>query len=527
MRKQYLRVFSFVTAVNLLLVLHIETSGNLREGWQQNYVKGFQWWDMILFLILFLVLYGGTMVFVEKVFPKVQCAFHNYGIKQNSWSKRSVFWCTFFFLFAIWFFFFLVFYPGTAMNDTIYILRNPKELCYQHPVLYILYTYAFYRIGVACGNPSLGLALLSLVQTLAMDYVVSYAITYLYKKKAAMWLCIVFACYFAFVPLFFTYAVSAIKDTPFSICLFYFCVLLLELAESRGELLNDTKYCLKCMLTICVITGFRSNGVMIMIGALVLLLVVYKRYWKQMLVSFLLPIGVSCILSEFFMPVGVEKLFQEKVAIPLQQVSAVVASGGELTAKQEEYLYRLLPEEKWQNYAPSCADNIKWDDEFDRQYLNETKAEFLKIWVELFPENVSTYVQAYIMETYGIWGLETRNGEQYYVKDIYPNDLGLYQDSPLPEGIRKLVYTYYCNRFTYRYLSEGTAFLILFGVTLMMLYAKKYQAAAAFSPIWMCFVSLMVATPIAFAFRYVFVMALLFPFLLIMPFWILEEERVQ
>ena len=108
MRKQYLRVFSFVTAVNLLLVLHIETSGNLREGWQQNYVKGFQWWDMILFLILFLVLYGGTMVFVEKVFPKVQCAFHNYGIKQNSWSKRSVFWCTFFFLFAIWFFFFLV-----------------------------------------------------------------------------------------------------------------------------------------------------------------------------------------------------------------------------------------------------------------------------------------------------------------------------------------------------------------------------------------------------------------------------------
>ena len=80
MRKQYLRVFSFVTAVNLLVVSHIETSGNLREGWQQNYVKGFQWWDVILFLILFLVLYGGAMVFVEKVFPKVQCAFHNYGI---------------------------------------------------------------------------------------------------------------------------------------------------------------------------------------------------------------------------------------------------------------------------------------------------------------------------------------------------------------------------------------------------------------------------------------------------------------
>lgn len=528
MRKRYLKVFSFVTAINLLLVSHIETSGNLRDGMEQNYIEAFHWWDIVFFIALCFACYKSADVFTGKVMPKLQNVFEKKCMKEEQrWKTSRVFVIAFLFIFIIWFFFFLVFYPGTAMNDTIYILKNPDALCYQHPVLYIMYTHCFYRIGVALGNPNLGLAFLSLAQMLAMDYAISYTITYLYKKKIAVWFCMMFACYFSFAPLFSTYAVSAIKDTPFSICLFYFVVLLCELAESKGELFDDTGFCLKCMPVICVITGFRSNGVLIIIGSLLILLGVYKKFWKQMLVSFLIPICVACMLSEFFMPVGVEKLFQEKVGVPLQQVSAVVAGGGELSTEQEEYLYRLLPEEKWQNYAPSCSDNIKWDDDFDREYLNETREEFIKVWLELMPENIATYVEAYIMNTYGIWGIETRNGEQYYVKDIYPNDLGLYQDSPLPDRIRTLCYTFYCNRFTYRYLSAGTAFWVLFMITLMIFSYKKYQYAAAFSPVWMCFLSLLVATPIAFAFRYVFVLALLFPFLLVAPFLVRKMGEIR
>ena len=122
------------------------------------------------------------------------------------------------------------------------------------------------------------------------------------------------------------------------------------------------------------------------------------------------------------------------------------------------------------------------------------------------------------MNTYGIWGIETRNSEQYYIKDIWQNELGLYQDSPLPAPIRDFFYRIYCNRFTYRYLSAGTAFWVLLMITLFGLYKGYYRYVIAFSPAWLCFLSLMASTPIAFAFRYVFFMALLFPFLLIMPF---------
>lgn len=520
MKKIYLWIFSILTSGNLLLVTHIESSGNLRDGMQLNYIRDFCWWELLIAAVVCGVCYRMADWFAEKGITGLQGIFFRYCIddmEEKRLQEGKVFRCVFLSIFSVWFFFFLVMYPGTAMNDTIFIMEDPWKHCGQHPVLYILYTCFFYKIGMWLGRPNTGLALLSIVQMALMDYVISYAICYFYKKKLAGKLCLLLAGYFAFAPLFSTYAVSAIKDTPFSIALFYLIILLLEMSDSKGECIKDMGFCIRCMLGVFVLVSFRSNGLLIGAGTLVVLFIVYKGHRMALLVSFLVPVSISCLLSEFFMPMGVEKLFSEKIAIPLQHVSAAVASEGDLSEAQREYLYKLLPKEEWQSYAPCCADNIKWNSAFDREYLNDTKAGFLRLWLELMPQYFPAYVESYIMNTYGVWGIGTRNSEQYYVKDIYPNELGLYQDSPLPNGIRDFVYRFYCNRFTYRYLSEGTVFWILFVVTLGFIAKKEYRRAVAFCPSWICFMSLMLATPIAFAFRYVFFLALLFPFLLLLP----------
>ncbi|MDE6055043.1 MAG: hypothetical protein K2G55_15085, partial [Lachnospiraceae bacterium] len=183
-----------------------------------------------------------------------------------------------------------------------------------------------------------------------------------------------------------------------------------------------------------------------------------------------------------------------------------------------QYLYRLLPEEEWQNYSPGCSDTLKWNEQFDREYLNQTKGQFIRIWGQLLLKNPRVCAEAYLLGTYGIWGIETRNKEQYYSKKIWENTLGLYQNSPLPESLRQLIVVYYCNRFTYGYLSMGTAYWLLFAVTLWLLYRKLYQYVVITVPLWLLFVSLLVATPIAFAFRYGFVIAMAFPFYVLLPF---------
>lgn len=404
------------------------------------------------------------------------------------------------------------------MNDTIYILQDPKGLSYQHPVLYILYTYGFYRLGVLMNNPNAGLALLSVFQMVCMDYVLTYAIALLHKNSGKYAVCVVLTLYFGVSPLFATYAVSAIKDTPFSIAVFMLMALLYEAGITKGKVLLNRGCCVYIWICLFVMVGFRSNGLFMVIGTFVCVLMIYREQRGRLAIVWGSAVIAAMVLSACLMPRGVDKLFQEKVGIPIQQVAAVINKGTVLTSEQETYLYRLLPEEKWKNYAPGCSDIIKWDEEFDRVYLNDTRKEFMQIWLELMPHNPGVYMEAYIMNTYGVWGIETRNSEQYYFKDIYQNELGLYQDSPLPNIIYEFFYRFYCNRYTYCYLSAGTAFWVMFAVIIWLISCREYAKICAFVPMICCFISLLLAIPIAFAFRYVYVLAMAFPFYVIMPF---------
>lgn len=514
---RFIVLFSVYTAANIFLVCKVNGSEEVRDSWREVYIRRFHWWDILVFAALLVFVCFMARGFTGKVVPRLRALSARYAV-QASGDMRGFTGRTFLGIFAAWFVFFLAFYPGTAMNDTIYILKAPLELGNQHPFLYNMYLYAFYRIGCLLQNPNLGLAILSLVQMVGMAYVLARAVTMLRRRGAAVWLCRALTVYFGIAPLFPTYAVSAIKDTPFSVCLFGLLLLLYELASGKGAPLASKAFLLQLLLCMCGVAMFRNNGAIIVLGTAVVLGFCYRRYMGRIL---LISGGVLVVWitgNRLAAYTGIEPLFQERAAIPLQQTAAVIVKGGPLDDSEAQYLYRLLPEKSWQEYSPACSDTIKWNDAFDRAYLNQTKDRFMQIWGQLLCKNPKVCMEAYLLETYGIWGIETRNKEQYYNKEIWENTLGLYQDSPLPEPARRLIVDYYCNRFTYRYLSMGTAYWLLFAVTLWLLYQRAYHFAVVTLPLWLLFVGLLAATPIAFAFRYGFVVALAVPFYVILPF---------
>lgn len=516
----FLVLFSIYTSTNIFLVCKIQGSGEVRDSWQEVYMRHFHWWDLVLFAVLNGLIYMLLKYFVDRAVPKLRVLSVKYitGNTENTENTAGFFRKTYICIYAVWFVFFLVFYPGTAMNDTIHIIEDPIKLSNQHPILYNMYLYTFYRVGCFLQNPNLGLALLSLVQMTGMAYVLAKAIAMLRQRGSARWLCRTLTIYFGIAPLFPTYAVSAIKDTPFSICLFALLLLLYELAVGKGALLDSRPYQIKMSLWLFGIVSFRNNGVMIVLGLALVLCLLYKRHVKQLAFLFGGVMILWLLVTSLVTPAEKEPLFQERVGIPLQQTAAVIVKGRPLEADEAQYLYKLLPEEEWQNYAPGCSDILKWSKQFDRAYLNQTKGQFMRTWGKLLLKNPGVCTEAYLLGTYGIWGIETRNKEQYYNKEIWENTLGLYQSSPLPEPIRKLIYVYYCNRFTYRYLSMGTAYWLLLAVTLWLLYKRSYQFVVVAVPLWLLFASLLLATPIAFAFRYGFVIAMAFPFYVILPF---------
>ncbi len=511
-------IIALFTAINITLLSLIHGTSDLRATYQENYMRELQWWNLLIFVGVFVV-----MMWVQRLWGQysgaLQCKLHKVS-EQTQFLKGSLdkhgqikIGLT---LLIIWFLFFLVFYPGTAMNDTIYILRNPWEMSKQHPILYNLYTYGLVQLGSMLWNPNFGLALISLLQMTALSYVIAKAIRLFFDKSKCEWLCWLLTLYFGFAPLFFTYAFSAIKDTPFSICLFAIILLLYEMNDEKKT--GKWSYWIKLFLCMCGVIGFRSNGLLVVCASMLLVITLYRCYWKKLLIASLIACVGMSVTSSVLTPPTVERLFQETVGMQLQQVSAVVARGRELTSEQAKYLYTLIPKETWQMYAPCTADMLKWHEDFDREYLNETKKEFIKVWLELLPENLDVYAEAWVMNTYGFWGIETRNKEQYYQKKIFQNTLGLSQESPLPNWLQSVVYKYYCNRFTYGYLSAGTAVWFMFILTVWQIGQRQYKRAVVLAPMWCCWFSLLLATPIAFAFRYVFVLAILFPFMILIPF---------
>ena len=217
-------IFIILTACNLFLQYKINFTENVVDSWKNIYIRPFAWSDIVVAVGIVIAVTIGTMACKKYIYPVLYRLISHINEKKQVSQK-----CVFIFIFCAWFFFFLVFYPGTAMNDTIYILQDPYKLSYQHPILYNLYTYGFYKIGCKLGDPDLGLALLSLTQMAAMDYVLSKAIVVANNKGFGTSFCRILMLYFAFAPLFFTYAFSAIKDTPFSIILFYFVLFLIKI----------------------------------------------------------------------------------------------------------------------------------------------------------------------------------------------------------------------------------------------------------------------------------------------------------
>ena len=161
------------------------------------------------------------------------------------------------------------------MNDTINILENPWKLSNQHPILYNLYTYGLYKLGSFIWNENFGLALISLIQISLMAYVLSYAIYLLYKQGIMDWMCCLLIIYFSFAPVFSTYAVSAIKDTPFSIFLFGLIVLLYEAVRSHGTRWERPDFWIKVGICCFGIISFRSNGLFVVAGTVCMMLIVY------------------------------------------------------------------------------------------------------------------------------------------------------------------------------------------------------------------------------------------------------------
>lgn len=455
------------------------------------------------------LIYGCIVTAVSKLFVFGESTYSTYFTQS---SKR--FWGILGGLILIYSVCLFTYFPGVGMNDSLNIMYNGMGMVSQFPVFYCAFIVVLTRIGREMGTMQLSIALYSIIQMLVVCCLSAGIITWFWSRKLYKPLKWGILVYYALEPLMPLYSISMIKDTLFSLLLTVLMIFTYEIVlHTPGTGLKNIFWMGFDVLLLGIVFT-RNNGFFIVFPFLMILCILFKKYRRNIYVAvFLVLVGV--LLNKAPLKIkGETPLFQESVGIPLQQMAAVVANDGYLTEEQEKFIEQLMPLEEIKNrYYPGSVDNIKWaGDTFDRQFLNEHRYEFLITWLQMMPHNFSTYVKAYLQQTFWFWAPLQRNDVQCfftienYTDSAWTPELarenGIYDHPLFPDPVNQILRNYY--QMAKCFFNEGVLFWIMStSALLIFLKYKDLKRLLPYLPGILLWLTLMISTPVNSSLRYV------------------------
>ena len=251
---------------------------------------------------------------------------------------------------------------------------------------------------------------------------------------------------------------------------------------------------------------------------------VFRKRLKRVLITSVVSIGLIWFITGpvYVHVFSAENVFVESVGIPLQQMARVVVTEGEMSAEEEEFMDHLLPLEKYQDYYwPFLVDPIKWAPEFDTEYLDSHKKEFFHVWFSMLTKNFDVYVKQYLMGTYGFWHIGGETKYEFVKTDIARNWWDMYQNQPFENVLGYPMQEKIVEK--YDYISTGLlVWILLFDIVFCWMRKKSVYIIPllVMAGNWL---TLMVATPTAFGVRYIYLLVIGLPLVLLYP-WLLNRD---
>ncbi len=460
-------------------------------------------------------------------------------VKSNkfiSWIKEHPFLALWLLNIVAYLPYYLTFFPGNCGPDTwesIRMVLGEIPWTNHHPVLFTgLLMVVIKATGFLPLTASVGI--FSFLQMISLAAVLAY-LTMRICKACVVWPVKVFAVLMcAFHPFIGMYSIYLTKDVVFAEIMVLLCLTIYDVVKGGGEAFANSLACVKLAVLFLLSTMLRNNGIYIAVVMAVVFLLLYKRYWKQILIVFVCVIGLFRIwYGPVFAAIGIEKQsFAEAASVPLQQVGYVLWEGKEFDADDMAFLERLMPVEKVKEvFVPGYTDPYKFDEEFDDAFLNDNVGEFLTVWSHGLTKFLPEYIEAYLHQTAGYWHYGETNS--VCTQGITENTLGVEQIDVIGNvtGIslepifEKLVLA---GRKAPIVCVLGSMAMQMFMVLLLILqYVRNKNAKQSIYliPLVILWGTIMVATPAFCLLRYLFPVFLLWPFM-IAEFFAADEVEV-
>lgn len=439
--------------------------------------------------------------------------------------------CGFLLCMVCWLPYFLYQYPGIMTPDSINQFEQVLGIIpysNHHPLVHTLLFQLFYRIGFFLTSDMVtAVSFYTFFQMCFMAFTVSYLLKTLRLFHTKPVVLLLITLFYALVPYHAVYSVTLWKDIPFAglVLLFGCCMLRL----SRRTAACDLILFFVCGTLICLM---RSNG---WYGFLVSLPLLLYHYRKKAGIFF--PALLGMVFTAFVIKYPVMNSFHviqpdlvESLAIPTQQIAAVLCKDRELTTQQRQLIEKVVDLTYIKElYNPTYADNIK---ELvragDPSYLASHKRDFLSLYLTLGMTYPGDYLTAYRDQTYGYW----------YPDSFYPvaeaegvsaTSLGV-SHTPLIGGpvvikAKEISLKLGSMLPIYSLLwSMGVAFWFFIICAGTVIIRKEREKLIYYVPGFALYLTVLAATPVATEFRYVYFLIFSLPFYAMVSLIPLQEE---
>lgn len=492
---------------------------NMRGGPGDNYIN----YDIscILFgLVLAFLIYPIVILLLELI--KKYRLQNNSKLSEGKTDKRFFFiaWLV---IYLCWVPYLLTFCPGGIVGDgacTLELSLQSGVPAGNHwVVLYILTLRFFLWIGSFFSSSiNVGIFLYVIVQSLVYSAVCALVAAKLKKKGIPdifVWITVLI---YALSGFFASYSMSLWKDGIFSAAIILLVLLLWEYPEDKNV---SVRYCVKFALISLFICFWRNNGLYVLVLCILGIAILFKKQGKHVILTGLCVVIVTIVIQgPVYDKLGIEKdSLIESFSVPLQQVAAVINEETELTDSQAEVLYSTIKKEDWAVYSPTLSDDLKAS--VDASYLSGHMADYIKVWAQLLFSHPGTYVRAYMMQTLGFWqpGVFYGNYWDYWigVEDIF--NRGYVNHNLIKEATGISVEKLLLNRM--EFIPSGTMVWIMLFALMSVLCEESHRKKKLLilTPLIASWAIIMIAAPIAFAYRYIVMIPMAFPIIFALPFF--------
>lgn len=505
-------------------------------GLQKEFVSNLTLKDFGYFLLLVFLL-NLISSKVATFIKKSSMHFTLMQIDNASVNSRKYFYVVLFLLIA-WFPYFICFFPGTATVDEIFMMRYTYTITNQ-PILYSLLLRLFWNIGITINHETWGLGVLNFLNQFIMAGALSYLLYRLRLMGLPRWYILLNLFLFAFLPIFPNYAICFAKDKLF----FSFFVLYIFMLydyyniQRKNEKFSNFKIAIFLLSSIMIVM-LRGNGIYIYLANLLCMLSYSVTKRKTLVsVSILLIIsGLVCVIGKLPSTL-VKNIYHrqmqssEAMGVPLQQIGRVIAKNKEISEVDMIYLNNIINLKEWKKvYSTASIDPVKYNPNFNHKYFDEHKQEFILTYLSLLKRYPKIYIDAFLLETFGYWGLTKWDSRQtLFVTSLNRGSLNLknendmisrniqYSDNHLfPIKLKNKIGNFMIKGNIY--FPAGICVWIYFFIVLICIKLHKVENAIFTVPLFICWSTVMLAAPIAFAFRYMLGFAFLMPLIFCLPF---------